>query len=137
MTDRQSVHFQRSTLDAKAGLKLCHCIAEDEHGQAAMGGIQLPLYVASRCWIAVKHCVGHHGHCLLHPFVSSIMVLDYCIALCLGSWQLTAVLHCLQCHDHSLLYCFVSMDMAVVLLYGTVNWTMVTHCCTAVYTVPW
>ncbi len=51
-----------------------------------MGGVQLPLYVASWCWIVVLHCAGRHGHCLLHLFISSIMVLEYCILLYLEPW---------------------------------------------------
>jgi len=130
--------LQWSTIDAKVGLKLCHCIAEDEHGQATMDSIQLPLCVASRCWNAVMHCVRRQGNWLLHPIIPSVMVLDCCIALYLGSWQLTAVLYCLQCHGNCLLYRFVCRGMAIVLLYHTVSWIwMVTDCCTALYTASW
>ena len=41
----------------KGMAQVCHCIAEDENGQAAMSGIQLQMYAAPRCWIAVMHFV--------------------------------------------------------------------------------
>lgn len=120
--------LQWSTIDAKVGLKLCHCIAEDEHGQATMDSIQLPLCVASRCWIAVMHCVRRVIGCctLSYPASSCLTVASLCI-LDHGN--------CLQCHGNCLLYRFVCRGMAIVLLYHTVSWIwMVTDCCTALYT---